>query len=106
MATEAVNLATTRDGAVRFEVHAKPRARKTRIAGVRLGALAVQLAAPPVEGAANDELRAALAAALGVPVRDVVLVGGASSRAKLVEVRGLPEDQVRGRLLRALGSPA
>jgi uncharacterized protein YggU (UPF0235/DUF167 family) len=59
MATEAVNLATTRDGAVRFEVHAKPRARKTRIAGVRLGALAVQLAAPPIEGAANEELRAA-----------------------------------------------
>jgi uncharacterized protein (TIGR00251 family) len=102
MATEAVNLATTRDGAVRFEVHAKPRARKSRIVGARLGALAVQLAAPPVDGAANDELRAALAAALGVAVRDVALVGGASSRTKLVEVRGLPEGEVRARLQRAM----
>jgi uncharacterized protein YggU (UPF0235/DUF167 family) len=103
MGTEVVSLTTTRDGAVRFEVHAKPRARQTRIAGVRLGALAVQLAAPPAEGAANDALRAELAAVLGVPLRDVALVAGASSRAKVVEVRGLPEDQVRARLLRALG---
>jgi uncharacterized protein (TIGR00251 family) len=100
--TEAVNLATTRDGAVRFEVHAKPRAKKTRITGVRQGALAVQLAAPPVDGAANDALRAALASALGVAVRDVALVGGASSRAKLVEVRGVSVDEVRDRLQRAM----
>src|SRR6516165_2937089 len=102
MQTEAVNLLTTRDGAVRFEVHAKPRARTSKIAGVRLGALAVQLAAPPVDGAANDELLETLAAALGVAKRDVSLVGGASSRAKLVEVRGLPEAEVRVRLGRAM----
>jgi uncharacterized protein (TIGR00251 family) len=105
LATEVASLVTvtTRDGAVRFEVHAKPRARRSQIAGTRLGALAVQLAAPPVDGAANDELLALLASALGVPRRDVALVGGASSRAKLVEVRGVPEAQVRARLARAIG---
>ena len=68
MGTEAATLVTTktRDGAVRFEVHAKPRARRSRIAGIRLGALTVQLAAPPVDGAANEELLGTLAEALGV----------------------------------------
>jgi uncharacterized protein (TIGR00251 family) len=103
MGTEVASLrTTTRDGAVRFEVHAKPRARRSQIAGTRDGALAVQLAAPPVDGAANEELVALLAGVLGVPRRDVALVGGASSRAKLVEVRGLREADVRDRLARAM----
>ena len=98
MGTEAVKLATTKDGAVRFEVHARPRARKSAVTGVRLGALVVQLAAPPVEGAANAALIAMLAEVLGVPRRDLSLALGASSRAKVVEVRGLAEDEVRARL--------
>lgn len=103
MPTEAVSLATipirtTADGAVRFEVHAKPRSRRSRVTGARLAAVAVELAAPPVDGAANDELLATLAKVLGVANRDVALVGGASSRAKVVEVRGLSESEVRARL--------
>jgi uncharacterized protein (TIGR00251 family) len=95
-------LSTSRDGAVRLQVHAKPRSRRSRLAGTRQGALAVELAAPPVDGAANEELIATLADALGVPRRDVTLVGGASSRAKLVEVRGLTEGEVRNRLESAM----
>jgi len=102
MATEPVSLVVTREGAVRVEVLAKPRARSSRIAGVRQGALVVQLAAPPVDGAANAELVEALASALQVPRRDVVLVRGETARTKLVEVRGLSVDEVRARLGRAL----
>jgi uncharacterized protein (TIGR00251 family) len=93
---------TTREGAVRVEVQAKPRARQSRIASVREGALVVQLAAPPVDGAANEELVTTLAGALGVPRRDVVLVRGDTSRTKMVEVRGLSADEVGVRLARAL----
>ena len=100
--TEAPRLVTTRQGAVRFEVHAKPRARQSRVASVREGALVVQLAAPPVDGAANEELMATLALALGLPRRDVTLVRGDTSRTKLVEVRGLPAEEVSLRLARAL----
>jgi uncharacterized protein (TIGR00251 family) len=101
MGEDAVKLATTRDGAVRFEVRARPRARASRLMGAREGALVVQIAAPPVDGAANAELLATLAAALAVPRRDVVLVRGESGRAKVVEVRGLAEAEVRARLDRA-----
>ena len=102
MAPEALRLVVTREGGVRFEVLAKPRSRASRVMGVRESALVVQLAAPPVDGAANAELVEALAAALSVPRRDVVLVRGESSRTKLVEVRGLAVDDVRARLERAM----
>jgi uncharacterized protein (TIGR00251 family) len=84
--------------AVRFEVHARPRAKKSRVLGVREGRLDVSLAAPPVDGAANEELVATLAKALGVPKSRVSLVRGESGRTKLVEVRGLTLDEVRARL--------
>jgi uncharacterized protein (TIGR00251 family) len=104
MAAEGTLLLTRsgRDGAVRLAVHAKPRSRRSRVAGIREGALVVELAAPPVDGAANEELIATLAAALGVPKRSVILAGGASSRSKLVDVRGLTEGEVRERLGREL----
>jgi uncharacterized protein (TIGR00251 family) len=93
-----VKLVVTREGAVRFEVHAKPRARKSRIVGERDEALVVQLAAPPVDGAANAELVELLASALSLPKRDVTLARGETGRVKLVEVRGLTADEVRARL--------
>ena len=98
MGSEPLSLVVTRDGAVRFAVQAIPRARTSSIVGVRNGALAVRIAAPPADGAANDELLATLARALGLARRDVVLVRGASSRDKLVEVRGLPAEEVQARL--------
>jgi len=93
-----VKLVVTREGAVRFEVRAKPRARKSRIVGEQDEALVVQLAAPPVDGAANAELVELLASALSLPKRDVTIARGESGRVKLVEVRGLGADEVRARL--------
>jgi uncharacterized protein (TIGR00251 family) len=86
------------EGVVRIEILAKPRSHESRIAGVQRGAFVVQLNAPPVEGAANAELVATLARALGIAKRDVTIVRGLSSRNKLVEVRGLPASEVHARL--------
>lgn len=99
---EAVQLALTREGAVRFEVRAQPRARASRITAVRAGALVVQLTAPPENGAANEDLVATLARALSVAKRQVVLVRGGASRAKVVDILGLGIDEVRARLMAAL----
>jgi uncharacterized protein (TIGR00251 family) len=99
---EAVQLALTREGAVRFEVRAQPRARASRIATVRAGALVVQVTAPPQDGEANDELVATLARALSVAKRDVAIVRGAASRAKVVDVVGLGLAEVRARLMAAM----
>jgi uncharacterized protein (TIGR00251 family) len=82
---------------VQFEVYAKPRAQKSKVLGWREGRLDVSLAAPPVDGAANAELVATLAKALGVPKAQVQLVRGETGRTKLVCVHGIGEDELRAR---------
>jgi uncharacterized protein len=94
-----LKLTVTREGAIRFEVRAKPRARRGAIVGSD-GALLVQLAARPVDGAANEELVAILAGELDIPRRDATILRGQGARVKLVEVRGVSEQRVRARLER------
>ena len=60
----------------------------------------MRLAAPPVDGAANEALIAFLSEALDLPRRDVTLVGGERSRDKRVRVTGLDESAAIARLLR------
>ncbi len=84
-----------REGGVRVSVHVQPRAARTELAGVHGTALKIRLAAPPVDGAANDALAAFLAERFGVPRRAVRIVAGHASRAKIVELDGVPADAVR-----------
>jgi len=80
-----------------------PRAGRTVVAGVREGALLVRLAAPPVEGAANEALVAFLADRLGVPRRHVSLVAGTRARDKRVHIAGITAAAAAGRLSPASG---
>ena len=50
--------------------------------------LKARVRAAPSEGAANAALGRVLAKALGVPLRDVAIVGGATSRIKRVKIAG------------------
>lgn len=84
-----------RGDSVRLAVRVQPRAARSAVTGVRDGALLVRVAAPPVDGAANEELVRLLAGWLGVARRDVSIVGGAASRSKLVDVRGVSVEAVR-----------
>lgn len=58
------------------------------------GVLRARVAAPAVEGAANNALIRLLADELGVARRDVRIVAGAASRQKLVVVDGVAPDVV------------
>jgi uncharacterized protein len=93
-----MKLVETGDG-VRFEVWAKPRAKKSRIVGPRGEALEVSLAAPPVDGAANEELVRLLAEVLGVSKRSVAILRGDTSQRKLVAVSGIGAEEARTRLV-------
>jgi uncharacterized protein (TIGR00251 family) len=73
----------------RVVVHVQPRARRTEVAGRYGDALKVRLAAPPVDGAANDELVRFVAETLGVPRRAVTIAAGLTSRRKMVGVAGM-----------------
>jgi hypothetical protein len=89
--------------AVRFGVLVQPRASRSEIVGVQGGALKVRVAAPPVDGAANEELARVLARRLRVPRSAVRLARGETGRRKLIEVRGLTASQVRALLLEPEG---
>jgi uncharacterized protein (TIGR00251 family) len=83
----------TREGSV-LALLVTPRAGKTAVDGIADGALRVRLAAPPVDGAANDALIRFLAETFALPKERVRLVGGARSRRKRVALDGLPAEAV------------
>ncbi len=73
-------------------VRAQPRARRPGIVGVVPGVdgprLRIAVCAAPVDGRANAQVIAALAAALDVPPSAVTLTAGAGAREKTLRVRG------------------
>jgi uncharacterized protein (TIGR00251 family) len=85
---------TEREGAILFTVRVVPRAARSSVIGEHDGALRVRVAAPPVEGAANEELVRVLARALGVPRREIEITGGHSSRVKQVLARGASRESL------------
>jgi len=78
-----------------ISVHAQPGAKKSVVTGLHGESLKVRVAAPPVEGKANDALTAFVAKALGVPRRAVSIVKGASSREKLLLVTDAAANPAR-----------
>lgn len=82
----------------RIRIHVQPRASRTEIAGLHGDALKVRLAAPPVDGAANDALVRFLAERLGVAQSALTLECGRAARAKMVHVAGVTPAEVARRL--------
>lgn len=70
-----------------------PNAARTAAAGWHGGALRVRLAAPPVDGAANEALLCWLASALGLRRSALALIHGSTSRRKQVHIDA-PESTV------------
>jgi uncharacterized protein len=85
---------STSEGVVTFLVRVSPRAKRNAIEGVAEGALRVRLAAPPLEGRANEALGRFLAECLNIPRSAVRIVAGERGRRKRVEVRGVSLDRV------------
>ena len=77
-----------KEGALIFKVLVVPRASRSEIVGEHNSALRVRLAAPPVDGAANEELVRVVAKAFGVSKRAVEVTGGQISKSKKVRVKG------------------
>lgn len=96
--TESLYASADRGG-VRLVLRVTPSAGRSGIFGpVDVGegrtALAVKVAAPPVEGAANEAVIALLARELGVAKSAVSIVSGESSRLKVVRIADCPLPKV------------
>lgn len=80
---------------ITLSLHVQPGAKQTSVAGLHGEALKIRLAAPPIEGRANEALLRFIADFFKVPLRNVELMKGEQSRHKRVEVHGskvLPQD--------------
>lgn len=71
-----------------LSLHVQPGAKQTSVAGLHGDALKIRLAAPPIEGRANEALLRFIADHFQVPLRNVELVKGEQSRQKRVAVHG------------------
>jgi len=81
---------------LRLAVRLTPRARRTEAVGIVRDAegrvaLAVRIAAPPVDGAANEALIAWLAKVAGVAKSAVSILSGHGARTKMLRLTGDPE---------------
>lgn len=86
-------------GSVRVRVRAQVRASRTEIVGEHDGALKIRIAAPPVDGAANEELVRHVAKRVGVAQSRVRILSGGTARSKVVEIDGVDAATVRRALL-------
>jgi len=78
-----------KDGRLTFKVRVVPRASRSEIVGEHDGALRVRIAAPPVDGAANEELVRTLAEAFQVSRKAIEIVAGHTSKLKTIRVTGV-----------------
>lgn len=77
-----------RDGDdVLLSCYLQPRASKDEVIGEHDGAVKIRIAAPPVDGEANDALVAFLAKQFGVAKRAVQIESGQTGRRKSVRIQ-------------------
>ena len=74
-----------------LELHVQPGAPRSEFAGRHGDRIKVRLAAPAVEGKANEALVEFLAAYFDVPKRNVRIAAGHKSRRKRVVIEGVKE---------------
>ena len=79
-------------GGVEVLLAVRPRASRTRIAGQLGDRLKLQVAAPPVDGRANETIRTFLADRLGVAKSSVSIAAGDTGTRKTVRIEGVVLD--------------
>jgi uncharacterized protein (TIGR00251 family) len=71
---------------ITLTLHVQPGAKRSEIVGLHGESLKIKLAAPPIEGRANDALLKFIAGLFAVPLRNVKLKQGSQSRHKVAEI--------------------
>lgn len=89
-----VEAITEKDGKVYLAVRVQPRASREEVRVEPGGRIRIALTAPPVEGEANDALKAFLSKKLGLPKRAIGIAGGEKSREKRLVVEGITRKEV------------
>ena len=87
----------------RVTVKVHPRAKRSALTGRFGEAYKLDLAAPPVDGKANEACVRYFAELTEAPRSRVRIVTGLTGRLKVVEVEGMAQDELERRLAQAAG---
>ena len=79
---------------VTIEVQVQTKSSRDEIFGLQNGRFKVKVAAPPVDGKANERLIELIARALGVSKSSVKIVKGETSRIKILKIKGVNRDKL------------
>ena len=77
---------------VTLNLHVQPGAKRSEISGLHGEALKIKLAAPPIEGRANEALLKFIAKLFDVPACQIALKLGGQSRHKVISITGSKID--------------
>ena len=83
------------EGGVTIAILVQPRASRSRFGPLHGDRIKVFVTSPPVDGAANQAVVELLSKTFGRSKRDVEVIGGQSSRRKLVRIMGVDGETVR-----------
>jgi len=93
----------TAGGDALVAVHVQPGARRTEVVGRHGDALKVRVREPAEAGRANAAVVRLLASTFGIRPAAVVLVRGATGRAKRFRLAGVPAAEARARVAELTG---
>jgi uncharacterized protein (TIGR00251 family) len=79
-------------------IQVQPKAKRNEVLGFAEGILRLKIAAPPVEGKANEELIRFLSKTLGTNKSSITIDRGHTSKVKIVTILGLDRDQIYERI--------
>ncbi len=82
-----------------LSLYLAPRAAKNAVVGFHGDDLKIKIAAPPVDGAANEELLKFLAKTLALPIKNISLTAGHTGRRKIVKINGRTEAEALALLM-------
>lgn len=87
----------------RLRVKARPGVQKTEFAGRHGEFWKLRVAAPPVDGKANEAIVRYVADLMSVPPSSVRIVRGLTSPTKLLEIEGVDSEKVERAILESHG---
>ena len=88
---------------VRLTLKVRPGARRTEFAGEYNGGWKLHVAAPPVDGKANQAIVRFLAEIANLPVSNVRIVTGLTGSNKIVELAGIDVETLNRAILESNG---
>jgi uncharacterized protein len=77
----------------------KPNSAKNFIEGAYLDRIKIRIAGPPEKGKANRELVKFISEKLEIPKKNIKIISGEKSSAKVLEITDCPDDDLASKLL-------